>query len=332
MTILVVGATGTLGRQIVKQMLKAGYPVRCFVRNVRKAAFLREWGAELVYGDLKLPETIPLTLAGVTTVIDAATLRPGEEIATLQEIDLIGKIALIKAAKIANVDKFIFFSIKDNEKYQSIPLMRLKKKVEDTLIESKIPYTIFQMSGFYQGLIAQYAIPILEQQTIYTTQESASISYLDTRDVAKLCTRMLIIDTKLKTKKNTIIRLEGLKKWSSSEIIKICETMSGQSAKISYTSLNLLSMVKKIMGLSKWTWDIQDRLAFSEILLTKVNIKEKKKIDSLSPTPYTSLIFNDAKMTKLENYLQDYFENILKKLRDLNYDQSQVSKRKDLTF
>jgi len=37
-------------------------------------------------------------------------------------------------------------------------------------------------------------------------------------------------------------------------------------------------------------------------------------------------------MISLENYLQDYFENMLKKLRDLNYDQNQSLKRKDLTF
>lgn len=330
MSILVVGATGTLGRQIVRQMLDAGYPVRCLVRNVRKANFLREWGAELVYGDLKLPETIPLTLTGVTTVIDVATLRPEEEFATLQEVDLIGKIALIKAAKIAKIDKFVFFSIEENEKYQSIPLMRLKKKMESILSESEIPYTVFQISGFYQGLIAQYAIPILEQQTIYTTQDSALTTYLDTRDIAKLCTKMLIIDSELTSKAGNIVKLEGQKKWNSSEIIKVCEEISGQSAKISFTPLALLSLVKNIMGISKWTWDIQDRLAFSELLLTNNNRNiVGKKWDSKL---YSTIRFNSKQITNLEDYLQDYFENILKKLRDLNYDQNQASKRKDLTF
>ena len=47
MKILLVGATGTLGRQIAKQAVEDGHEVRCFVRNPRKASFLQEWGCLL---------------------------------------------------------------------------------------------------------------------------------------------------------------------------------------------------------------------------------------------------------------------------------------------
>ena len=109
MSLLIIGGTGTLGRQVVLQALTKGYQVRCMVRNFRKANFLKEWGVELVYGDLTRPETIPPCLKGITAVIDVSTSRANES-DSLKKVDWFGKLCLIEAIEVASIKRFIFFN------------------------------------------------------------------------------------------------------------------------------------------------------------------------------------------------------------------------------
>ena len=330
MTILVVGATGTLGRQIVRELLNNGFIVNCLVRNIRKADFLREWGAQLVYADLKLPETIPNALKGISVVIDASTFRADDELAKLEEIDLVGKIALIKASKVANIKQFFFFSIKGSENFENIPILNLKNKVELILKDSLIPFTIFKISAFYQGLILQYAIPVLERQTIFTSPDSNLNSYINTQDVAKICTKFLLFLDNSSVKKNYIIELNGPKSWSSKSVINLVEQLAGVEAKLTFIPVFILKIVKNLMSFSKWTWEIHDRLTFSESFLDSSlsSAFDNKKIDS----KISDIVFLKTDMLSLDDYLEEYFANMLKKLKDLNYDQNQAAKRKKLIF
>jgi len=317
MSLLIIGGTGTLGRQMVLQALMKGYPVRCMVRNFRKANFLKEWGVELVYGDLTKPETLPPCFKGITAVIDASTSRP-DEFESLKNVDWDGKIAMIEAAKAANIQRFIFFSSQNVEQFENIPLMKLKYGIEKKLEESNVPYTIFRLTGFYQGLIEQYAIPILENLPIWVTNENTYIAYMDTQDIAKFTIRALQIPQTT----NQTFFLSGLKGWVSSEIITLCEQLAGQTARVQRVPLIVLKLISNFFGFFEWGQNISDRLAFVEILNTENNFS-KSTFDL-----YKLFKVDSEEIVQLDDYFLEYFIRLLKRLRDINFED--VQKQRNL--
>ena len=311
MSLLILGSTGTLGRQVVRKALNEGFQVKCFVRNFKKAAFLKEWGAELIYGDLKIPETIPVTLYGTTAIIDASTFRSNDS-HLMSTIEVESKKILIKAAKIAKIQKYIFFSVFNTEKYLEISMMYSKHQIEKALKTSGINYTIFTFLGFFQGIIQQYAIPILDQQTVWITQQEQSIPYIDTQDVAQIVVKSLSIPST----NNEKIFLSGETSWSSNEIIALCEKLSGQKSKVSRVPIAFLNFLRIFTKMFQWSWNISERLAFTSILISDIDISQESYYDILQ--------INNSKLNSLDNYLQEYFSSILKKMKELKQQKNNI--------
>jgi uncharacterized protein YbjT (DUF2867 family) len=317
MKVLVVGATGTLGRQIVRRALDEGHEVRCLVRSYRKASFLKEWGAELVGADLCRPETLPIALEGMEAVIDAATIRAESASSRIQQVDWQGKVDLIQATKAAGIQRYIFFSILDADKYPQVPLMEIKRCTELYLKESGLDYTILQLCGFMQGLIGQYAIPILDKQAVWVMGESASIAYMDTQDIAKFAVKALSLP---ETAKQTF-PVVGTRAWTAEEVIRLCERGSGQTAKITRVPIGVLRGLRSATKWFQWSWNIGDRLSFAEVMSTG------KPLTANMDATYKAFGLDPNEMTTLESYMNEYFSRITKKLKELEFERERAKEK-----
>ncbi|CAA0827736.1 NAD(P)-binding Rossmann-fold superfamily protein [Striga hermonthica] len=315
-SVLVVGATGTLGRQIVRRALDEGYDVRCLVRpRPAPADFLRDWGATVVNADLSKPETIPATLVGIHTVIDCATGRPEEPIKT---VDWEGKVALIQCAKAMGVQKFVFFSIHNCDKHPEVPLMEIKYCTEKFIRDSGLNHITIRLCGFMQGLIGQYAVPILEEKSVWGTDAPTRIAYMDTQDIA----RLTFIALRNENITGKLLTFAGPRAWTTQEVITLCERLAGQDANVTTVPVSVLRFTRQLTRLFEWTNDVADRLAFSEVLTSDV-------VFSAPMAETYNLLGVEAKdISSLEKYLQDYFTNILKKLKDIKAQ----SKQTDIYF
>lgn len=304
-SVLVVGATGTLGRQVVRRALDEGYDVRCLVRpRPAPADFLRDWGATVVNGDLNKPETLPAALVGIHTVIDCATGRPEEPIRT---VDWDGKVALIQCAQAMGIQRFVFFSIHNCENHPEVPLMEIKRCTEKYIADSGLNYTIIRLCGFMQGLIGQYAVPVLEDKPVWGTDAPTRIAYMDTQDVARLTMAALRNE---KAEKQTMT-LAGPRAWTTQEVISLCERLAGQDAKVTTVPVGVLKTTRLLTRLFQWTTDVADRLAFSEVLTSNTVFSAPMN------ETYAMLGADPKETTTLELYLQEYYAQILKKLKDL---------------
>ncbi|NDJ16749.1 SDR family oxidoreductase [Myxacorys almedinensis] len=318
MSVLIVGATGTLGRQVTRRALDEGYEVRCLVRNPRKATFLKEWGAELVTGNLCTPDSLPKVLEGVTAVIDAATARATDSL-TIRQVDWDGKVNLIQAAKTAGIDRYIFFSILDAEKFPNVPLMDIKACTEKFLAQSGLKYTILRPCGFLQGLIGQYAIPILENQSVWVMGDTAPIAYMDTIDIAKFAVRAL----KVPETEGKAFPVVGSRAWGAEEIIQLCERLSGREAKVSRMPIGVLRGIQRVARFFQWTLNVADRLAFTEVVATG------KSLNASMDDVYETFGLDRKDMTTLESYMQDYFSRIMKKLKEVEFAQAEAKKKQE---
>ncbi|NEO68863.1 SDR family oxidoreductase [Moorena sp. SIO3H5] len=321
MNLLVVGATGTLGRQVVRRALDEDHQVRCLVRSPRKASFLKEWGAELVQGDLCVPETLPKALEGITAVIDAATSRPTDSL-TIRQVDWEGKVALIQASVAAGIERYVFFSILGSENFPHVPLMEIKHCTELFLAESGLPYTILKPSGFMQGLIGQYAIPILDGQAVWITGETSPIAYMNTQDIAKFGIRALEVPETV----NQTFPVVGTRAFSTYEIINLCERLSGKDAKIARLPINFLRGMRRFVRFFQWGWNVADRLAFTEVLVSG------KPLDAPMEKVYEVFGLDPKETTTLEEYLQEYFNRIMNKLKEIDYEKAKKKSKKRTPF
>ena len=148
--ILVTGATGNVGSALLHRLVADGQPVRALVRDPRRLGPDRV-RVQIALGDLSDASSFRHALRGVKTVIHlAAAIRDQErQGATIEEVNALGTLRLVRAAERAGVERFVFFSAIGTSLHSQSRFFRAKAQAELAVEESDMQTTVFMPSIIY---------------------------------------------------------------------------------------------------------------------------------------------------------------------------------------
>jgi uncharacterized protein YbjT (DUF2867 family) len=178
--ILITGATGNNGQELIRQLAAMGQRVRALVRKPAEAAKLDGSNLEVAAGDFDLPETLETALQGVEK---AFLLTPVAERFVQWQKDF------IQAAQRAKVKHLVKFSGMGAHASSASELLRLHAKTDDILRNSGVPFTILQPNSFHQNMLSS-ANTIKAQGMFYWPLKNASQSTVDIRDISAVAAKV----------------------------------------------------------------------------------------------------------------------------------------------
>jgi len=174
--LLVTGATGNLGREVVKALLGEGYPVRAGTRNVEAIPSAEH--LEAVKLDYTVAGTFNKALLGVSGVLLVAPPMDPEAPAKL--------IPFIEKAKETEVKHIVFISALGVDQNEQAPL----RVIERALMDSGIAYTILRPNFFMENFSLGFIAPMIKHQGgIFLAADDGKTSFISTKDIAAVAVK-----------------------------------------------------------------------------------------------------------------------------------------------
>ena len=184
--LLVVGATGQLGRAIVWRLRADGVLVRALVRPASNVTGLRDSGAELVVGDLRNAESLRKACKGCEAVVTTASSVHTSTGFDPKWTDRNGNLNLIEAAKREGVGHFVFTSTIGADATDAPRVFRNKRFIEERLVASGLHYTILRPAGFMENLIPLIRWARRTGIAVIPRPGTTQTSYIAIRDIAEM--------------------------------------------------------------------------------------------------------------------------------------------------
>ena len=237
-TILVTGATGSNGGEILKLLTAQDVPVRAMVRDLSRAEAIRQPNVAVVQGDFDSPETLRSALDGVER---AFLLSNSTESAQAQQL------AFVEAARESGVSHIVKLSQLHAQAHSPVRFLRYHAEVESAIRASGMSWTFLRPNLFMQGLLA-FAPSIKEKSAFFAAAGDAKISLVDVRDIAQAAVAALTQPGH----ENKIYDLTGPQSLSHADIAACFSDVLGRE--ISFVDVTPEAMRGALLGMKMPEW------------------------------------------------------------------------------
>jgi NADH dehydrogenase len=146
--ILLTGATGTVGSALLRRLTADGQRVRALVRDGQRLGDQRV-RVQIALGDLADPPSFRNALRGVDTVVHLAASIRDQPRGSIEELNALATLRLIRAAERAGVERFVFFSALGARHHSRTRFFRAKALAEEAVAASPLETTVFRPSIIY---------------------------------------------------------------------------------------------------------------------------------------------------------------------------------------
>jgi uncharacterized protein YbjT (DUF2867 family) len=181
--VLVVGATGSVGGQVVDRLLAKGKKVRAVVRPASDARKLEAKGVEVVRGDMLDLDSLVVAMTGTAAVITTAAGYTGKN-KNAHEIDTRGNANLAVAASKAGVSRFVLTSILTSDQTPEVPHFWHKKLAEDKLEGLGVPFVALRPGAFFDQIAQMGGDPFEKGRIIWLGSKSVPLTFVLSSDLA----------------------------------------------------------------------------------------------------------------------------------------------------
>jgi NADH dehydrogenase len=137
-----------VGKALLRRLLAAEVPVRCLVRDPRRLGDDRV-RVHIARGDLADPASFRHALRGVDTVVHLASAIRDQPGASIEELNAVATMRLVRTAEQVGVERFVFFSVVGATRHSRTRFMRAKAVAERAVVESAVPQTVFAAAWIY---------------------------------------------------------------------------------------------------------------------------------------------------------------------------------------